>query len=295
MQAASASPAAGSTSFSIASRANRANEMPRGGGALLGPLDELLVSLDQDLAHRGIVTRVFDATGRSSAHAVRRSESAARRPFGLGQYPARGVPEPVAIIGATGALASAWRCAGAAPACPSSSARATPSRAARPPSRARAAVPDGRFEGSENAEAAAKADVVLLSVPFRNQSETLTNLKGALQPRASSSSTPPSRSRRGRQRQAPRACSACGRAPPPSRPRRWSPTACASSARCTPSARRVLATSTTRSTRTCSCAATAARTRTPRHRAHRAHRRACAASTPGAWRWRASPSRSPRC
>jgi 8-hydroxy-5-deazaflavin:NADPH oxidoreductase len=41
-------------------------------------------------------------------------------------------------------------------------------------------VPGGEFDGAENAEAATRADVVVLSVPFRNQSETLTNLKGAL-------------------------------------------------------------------------------------------------------------------
>jgi NADPH-dependent F420 reductase len=48
--------------------------------------------------------------------------------------------------------------------------------------RARAAVPDGSFEGLENAEAATRAEIVVLSVPFRNQSETLTNLKGSLHP-----------------------------------------------------------------------------------------------------------------
>jgi NADPH-dependent F420 reductase len=41
-------------------------------------------------------------------------------------------------------------------------------------------VPDGSFEAAENADAVKGADVVILSVPFRNQSENLTNLKGAL-------------------------------------------------------------------------------------------------------------------
>ena len=41
-------------------------------------------------------------------------------------------------------------------------------------------MPDGEFDGAENADAASRADVVVLSVPFRSQSETLTNLKGAL-------------------------------------------------------------------------------------------------------------------
>jgi NADPH-dependent F420 reductase len=46
--------------------------------------------------------------------------------------------------------------------------------------RAAQAVPGGSFEGLENAEAAREAEIVILSVPFRNQSENLTNLKGAL-------------------------------------------------------------------------------------------------------------------
>ena len=51
------------------------------------------------------------------------------------------------------------------------------------------------------------------------------------------------------------------------------PTACASSARCTPSAPRRSATSTTRSTRTCWSAATAAADKRDGGRADRAHRR----------------------
>jgi NADPH-dependent F420 reductase len=39
------------------------------------------------------------------------------------------------------------------------------------------AVPGGSFEGLENGPAAERSDVVFLSVPFRSQSETLTNLK----------------------------------------------------------------------------------------------------------------------
>ncbi|MFL5829814.1 MAG: NADPH-dependent F420 reductase [Solirubrobacteraceae bacterium] len=43
-------------------------------------------------------------------------------------------------------------------------------------------VPNARFSGAENAEAVKDAEIVILSVPFRNQSETLTNLKTALRP-----------------------------------------------------------------------------------------------------------------
>jgi NADPH-dependent F420 reductase len=43
-------------------------------------------------------------------------------------------------------------------------------------------VPDAKVEGLENGEAASKGPIVLLCVPFRNQSENLTNLKQVLQP-----------------------------------------------------------------------------------------------------------------
>jgi hypothetical protein len=48
--------------------------------------------------------------------------------------------------------------------------------------RAAAQIPDGEFRGDENAEAVQRAEIVILSVPFRSQSETLTNLKNALNP-----------------------------------------------------------------------------------------------------------------
>ena len=59
------------------------------------------------------------------------------------------------------------------------------SRANETVQRARAAVPDGSFSAHENAGAvreAGPAGTVILSVPFRNQSETLRNLKDALTP-----------------------------------------------------------------------------------------------------------------
>lgn len=46
--------------------------------------------------------------------------------------------------------------------------------------RAAERVPQGSFTGRENSEAVLEAEIVVLSVPFRSQSETLTNLKGAL-------------------------------------------------------------------------------------------------------------------
>jgi 8-hydroxy-5-deazaflavin:NADPH oxidoreductase len=90
--------------------------------------------------------------------------------------------EPVAIIGATGALgfglAVRWGVAGVPVVIGSRDA----DRAVEAAQRARSAVPEAHFEGFENAEAATKAEVVVLSVPFRSQSETLTNLKPVLQP-----------------------------------------------------------------------------------------------------------------
>ena len=87
---------------------------------------------------------------------------------------------PVCIIGASGALgfglAVRWGRAGV----PVVIGSRDPARADEAAARARAAVPGGSFSGAANAEAAAGADVVVLSVPFRNQSETLTNLRDSL-------------------------------------------------------------------------------------------------------------------
>lgn len=88
----------------------------------------------------------------------------------------------MAIIGGTGALgfglALRWGRAGVPIVIGSRDA----ARAVEAAERARAAMPDASYEGYGNAEAAAKAEVVLLAVPFRNQSETLTNLKTTVQP-----------------------------------------------------------------------------------------------------------------
>ena len=57
-----------------------------------------------------------------------------------------------------------------------------PDRATEAARRAQAAVPEGTFSGAANADAAQGTEVVVLTVPFRNQSETLTNLKSVLRP-----------------------------------------------------------------------------------------------------------------
>jgi 8-hydroxy-5-deazaflavin:NADPH oxidoreductase len=55
-------------------------------------------------------------------------------------------------------------------------------RAQEAADRASAQVSNAAFSGAENAEAVQGAEIVILSVPFRSQSETLTNLKNALSP-----------------------------------------------------------------------------------------------------------------
>jgi NADPH-dependent F420 reductase len=87
---------------------------------------------------------------------------------------------PVSIIGASGALgfglAVRWGRAGIPVVIGSRDA----GRAEEAARRAQELVPEGDFTGLENADAAGRAEVVVLTVPFRNQSETLTNLKGVL-------------------------------------------------------------------------------------------------------------------
>ena len=55
-------------------------------------------------------------------------------------------------------------------------------RAQESAARLNAQVDGTLAEGAENGDAATRGPIVLLCVPFRNQSENLTNLKGALQP-----------------------------------------------------------------------------------------------------------------
>ncbi len=89
--------------------------------------------------------------------------------------------EPIPIIGGTGALgyglAVRWAQAGERIVIGSRQAE----RAAEAAERVRSAVEGAEVEGLENAEAAGRGPIVFLTVPFRAQSETLTNLKDALE------------------------------------------------------------------------------------------------------------------
>ena len=88
--------------------------------------------------------------------------------------------EPIPIIGATGAfgygLALRWARAGQAVVIGSRAA----GRAEEAAERVCAEVDGAEVEGLQNAEAAARGPIVFLTVPFRAQSETLTNVKDAL-------------------------------------------------------------------------------------------------------------------
>jgi 8-hydroxy-5-deazaflavin:NADPH oxidoreductase len=89
---------------------------------------------------------------------------------------------PVTIIGASGALGFGLALRLGRAGVPVVIGSRDAERAEQTVERARAALPDASFAGYGNADAVAQSDVAILSVPFRNQSETLTNLKQALRP-----------------------------------------------------------------------------------------------------------------
>jgi 8-hydroxy-5-deazaflavin:NADPH oxidoreductase len=90
--------------------------------------------------------------------------------------------DPVCIVGGTGALGFglALRLGQAGIAVVIGS--RDEARAQEAADRAASHIPSGRFIGHANAEAVQHAEIVILSVPFRSHSETLTNLKHALKP-----------------------------------------------------------------------------------------------------------------
>lgn len=90
------------------------------------------------------------------------------------------MPEPVCIVGATGALGFGLALRLGREGVPIVIGSRQSGRAREAAARAEQLVPGGAFAGLANAEAVTQAPVVILSVPFRSQSETLTNLKSAL-------------------------------------------------------------------------------------------------------------------
>ncbi len=91
-------------------------------------------------------------------------------------------PDPVAIIGASGALGFGLAVRFARAGVPVAIGSRDADRAQEAAQRALAAIPNGEFGAYDNAAAVRAAETVVLSVPFRNHSETLTNLKQALVP-----------------------------------------------------------------------------------------------------------------
>jgi 8-hydroxy-5-deazaflavin:NADPH oxidoreductase len=92
------------------------------------------------------------------------------------------VPEPVCIVGGTGALGFGLALRLARAGVPIVIGSRVPERATEAAARAGELVPEGSFSGLANREAVHGAEIVVLSVPFRSQSETLTNLRTELQP-----------------------------------------------------------------------------------------------------------------
>ena len=88
--------------------------------------------------------------------------------------------ETVPIIGGTGALGFGLSLRLAREGIPVVIGSRDPGRASEAAGKVRDRVPDADVEGLENPHAAQRGPVVFLSVPFRAQSENLTNLKGAL-------------------------------------------------------------------------------------------------------------------
>ncbi len=90
------------------------------------------------------------------------------------------MPESVAIVGGTGALGFGLALRLGLQGVPIVIGSRDEERAHEAARRAAAAVSDGSFEGRVNRDAVNGVPLVILSVPFRNQSETLTNLREAL-------------------------------------------------------------------------------------------------------------------
>jgi NADPH-dependent F420 reductase len=87
---------------------------------------------------------------------------------------------PICIVGGTGALGFGLAVRLGVAGVPVVIGSRDAERAHQAAARAGERVPGGTFTGAENAEAVTGSEIVILSVPFRSQSETLTNLKSVL-------------------------------------------------------------------------------------------------------------------
>jgi NADPH-dependent F420 reductase len=90
------------------------------------------------------------------------------------------VSEPVCIVGGTGALGFGLALRLGRGGVPIVIGSRDAGRAQEAAARCSERVPGATFTGLENPEAVTRADVVVLSVPFRSHAETLTHLREAL-------------------------------------------------------------------------------------------------------------------
>lgn len=88
--------------------------------------------------------------------------------------------DTIPIVGGTGALGFGLALRLAAAGRPVVIGSRDAGRAEEAAARVREQVPGSEVEGAENPDAAGRGPIVFLTVPFRAQSENLTNLKGAL-------------------------------------------------------------------------------------------------------------------
>ncbi|HEY4428801.1 MAG TPA: NADPH-dependent F420 reductase [Solirubrobacteraceae bacterium] len=91
-------------------------------------------------------------------------------------------PDPVAVIGASGALGFGLAIRLGRVGVPIAIGSRDRLRAEETVERAAFVAPEGEFSAYDNAGAVGAAATVILSVPFRNQSETLNNLRAAWRP-----------------------------------------------------------------------------------------------------------------
>lgn len=90
------------------------------------------------------------------------------------------MPESVTVIGGSGALGFGLALRLGRAGAPIVIGSRDPARAEETARRLAERVPEGAFSGDGNGPAAERSDVVVMSVPFRSQSETLQNLKAHL-------------------------------------------------------------------------------------------------------------------
>jgi 8-hydroxy-5-deazaflavin:NADPH oxidoreductase len=90
------------------------------------------------------------------------------------------VPSPVTIVGGTGALGFGLALRLARGGVPVVIGSRDAGRAEEAAQKARQKLPEGSFSGLQNEAAAREAEIVVLSVPFRNQVENVANLHHVL-------------------------------------------------------------------------------------------------------------------